>query len=188
MILLLIVGCTNTDVASEEFEKKIGKLESKILDLEETTEKQQATIEKHKEQTNITESKIEALEVKNAILKDSTMTIESNYFAINELIKHTMNSRTAILNYAEINGEKLSLTITYSEKITDGDAPNGFRLEETGEGTITIGISKDVPIYLLGNASTLIQATWEDVVSRRGMLQLFENNGEVVFISEIYIP
>lgn len=59
---------------------------------------------------------------------------------------------------------------------------------ETEGGTITLSVSKNVPIYLLKNATSLIPVDWDKVVAHRGLLQLYEKNGEVVFISEIYIP
>ena len=110
------------------------------------------------------------------------------FFAMNHLIDLTLDSQTAILNHAEVKGDLLNLNITFADKIEDQDAPNGFHLVETEGGTITLSVSKNVPIYLLKNAASLIPVDWDKVVAHRGLLQLYEKNGEVVFISEIYIP
>ncbi|WP_078380769.1 TolB-like translocation protein [Sutcliffiella halmapala] len=102
----------------------------------------------------------------------------------------TLSSRTARLNHATINGDKLKLEITYTEKVSDPNTPNGFRLEESEGGTI-INVGKDIPIYLLKDPSFLIQMDWDEIIINgaiMGLLQIYENDGEVFFISEIYIP
>lgn len=174
ILLLLIVGCTNKDVASIDYENNISKLESEILKLNQATEKQQLLNEE--------------LEMKMKTLEESSTVLENNFYAMNEMIDLTIDSKTAMLNNAEITGDIMNLNITFTEKIRDQNAPNGFRLEETEGGTITLSISRNVPIFLVRNASSIIQVDWEEVVTYRGLLQLYEKNEEVVFISEIYLP
>lgn len=102
----------------------------------------------------------------------------------------TLSSRTARLNHVTINGDKLNLEITYTEKIPDPNTPNGFRLEESKEGTI-ISVGKDVPIYLLKDPHFLIPMDWEGLIINSailGLLHIYEKDGEVFFISEIYLP
>lgn len=180
--LLWIVGCTDKNNETlEDYEKDISKLESTILELNQASEKQQL-VNKELEQ------KIIANEMNIETLKESYTIFHNNFYSLNKLIDHTLDSKTAILNHAEVKGDTLNLNITFADKIGDQDAPNGFSLVETKEGTITLNVSKDVPIFLLSNASSLIEVDWEKVVTHRGLLQLYEKNGEVVFISEIYIP
>lgn len=180
--LLLIVGCTNkNDEILEDYEKDISKLESTILELNQANEQQQIVNEE-------LEQKIIANEMNIETLKESYTIFHNNFYSLNKLIDHTLDSKTAILNHAEVKGDTLNLNITFANKIGDQGAPNGFRLEETEGGSITLSVSKNVPIFLLSNASSLIEVDWEKVVTHRGFLQLYEKNGEVVFISEIYIP
>ncbi|MEI4771671.1 hypothetical protein WAX74_18790 [Psychrobacillus sp. FJAT-51614] len=181
ILLLSIVGCTNKNVASEDLEKDIIKLESEVLILSQSIEKQQQLHEEQEKKLMLNESKMETLE-------DSNTVLHNNFHALNELVNLTIDSKTAMLNNAEIDGDKLNLNITYTEKIDDQDAPNGFHLKETKGGTLTLSISKNVPIYLLKDPSSIIQVEWEKVVTHRGLLQIYEKNGKVVFISEIYLP
>lgn len=179
--LLLIVGCTNKNVTSEDYEKDISKLESTILELNQANEKQQLVNEE-------LEQKIIANEMNMETLKESYTIFHNNLYSLNQLIDLTLDSKTAILNHAEVKEDILNLNITFAEKIGDRDEPNGFRLEETEEGTTTLSVSKNVPIYLVKDAASLIPVDWDKVVTHRGFLQLYEKNGEVVFISEIYLP
>lgn len=179
--LLLIVGCTNKNITSEDYEKDISKLESTILELNQANEKQQLINEE-------LEQKIIANEINMETLKESYTIFQNNLYSLNQLVNLTLDSKTAILNHAEVQGDTLKLNITFADKIGDQDEPNGFRLEETEGGTLTLSVSKNVPIYLLKNAASLIPVDWDQVVTHRGFLQLYEKNGEVVFISEIYLP
>lgn len=176
-----MVGCTNKNIASEDLENDISKLESEILKLNQSIEKQQKLGVEQDE-------KIMSYESKMATMEESYTALHNNFHALNELVNLTIDSKTAMLNNAEINGDILNLTITYTEKISDQDAPNGFHLEETEEGTKILSISKNVPIYLMKDPFSIIQVDWEKVVTHRGLLQIYENNGKVVFISEIYLP
>ena len=93
-----------------------------------------------------------------------------------------------MLNSAEIKEDTLNLNITYTNKVIDEEAPNGYRLENTGEEISVLRISKDVPVFILENPKKSIEATWDQLVNHRGFFQIFERNGEVVFISESYLP
>jgi TolA-binding protein len=181
ILLLSIVGCTNKNIASEDLEKDISKLESEILNLNQSIEKQQQLGVEQEKKIMLNESKMETI-------KESHTVLHNNFHALNELVNLTLDSKTAMLNSAEINGDILNLNITYTEKINDQNDPNGFHLEETEGGTITLSISENVPIYLVKSASSLIQVDWEEVITHRGLLQLYEKDGEVIFISEIYLP
>lgn len=174
ILLSLISGCTDKKVASNNYENDISKLEKEILELNQAMEKQQLLNDELKMMMNTFE--------------ESYTVLHNNFYAMDELIDLTIDSKTAMLNNAEIKGDLLNLNITFTEKIRDENAPNGFRLEETEEGTVTLTISKNVPIFLVKNASSIIQVEWEEVVTHRGFLQLYEKNGEVVFISENYLP
>lgn len=181
LLLLFLVSCTNKEVASEDLEKDISKLKSEILKLNQSIEIQQQLVEEQEKKNILIDSKMVNLE-------ESSTVLHNNFQAMNELVNLTMESKTAMLNNADINGDMLNLNITYTEKINDNNEPNGFRLEDTLEGTKTLSISKNIPIYLLKDPSSVIQVDWEKVVTHRGLLQIYEKNGKVVFISEIYIP
>jgi hypothetical protein len=181
LLLLFIVGCTNGNVTSEDLENDISKLESEILQLNQFMAKQQKLVEEQ-------EKKIILIESKMVNLEESSTVLNNNFLAMNEIVNLTSESKTAMLNNAEINGDILNLNITYTEKINDQNDPNGFHLEETVEGTQILSISKNIPIYLLKDPSSIIEVDWEKVVTHRGLLQIYEKNGKVVFISEIYIP
>ncbi|MEO4053919.1 hypothetical protein [Solibacillus sp. CAU 1738] len=174
ILLLMIIGCSGKNVDLNNYENDISKLESEILELNQAMEKQQFLNDELKMEMNT--------------LEESYTVLQNNFYALNELIDLTIESKTAMLNNAEIKGDILNLNITFTEKVSDKNAPNGFRLEETEEGTKTLNISKNVPVYLLKDPSSIIQVDWEKVVTHRGLLQLYEKNGEVVFISEIYLP
>lgn len=181
ILLLSIVGCSNKNIASEDLEKDISKLESEILRLNQSIEKQQQLGVEQEKKIMINESKMETI-------KESYRILHNNFHALNELVNLTIDSKTAMLNNAEINGDILNLNITYTEKTSDQDAPNGFHLEETEEGTINLSISKNVPIYLMKDPYSIIQVDWEKVVTHKGLLRIYEKNEKVVFISEIYLP
>ncbi|QFF97498.1 hypothetical protein PB01_00980 [Psychrobacillus glaciei] len=181
ILLLLIVGCTNKNVPSDDFENDISKLENKIVELNQAVEKQRFLLEEQEKKIMLNEMKMETVEELNTVL-------HNNFHSMNELINLSIDSKTAMLNSAEIKGNTLNLNITFTEKIMDQDAPNGFHLEETEGGAITLSISENVPICLVKGGSSLIQVDWEEVVIHRGLLQLYEKDGEVVFISEIYLP
>lgn len=179
--MFLMVGCTNKeDVSVAKSEDTISELENKIVKLEQI-------IEEHEEEiTRIQES--DTLSDKISIIDESNSYLSSQLYVLNNVIQHTTSNKTAMLNSAEINGDTLNLNITYTNMINDEDAPNGFRLVETEEGTEVLSISKDVPVFLLENPRTSFVATWEQVVAHRGFLRLFEKDGEVVLISESYLP
>ncbi len=182
LLLFLIVGCTHNDAVSEY---DSSNLEKKILELEQTIKKQKATIKEHEEQI----AKVEEMESKVNKLETLTSHLNNMLFETSEILNYTTTSKTAILNKAEIVGDKLNLNITYTDKIKDENGPNGFRLEETGKGTVALGISKGVPVFLLATPSTLTEVEWEQVIDHKGgLLKLFEKNGEVVFIKEMYLP
>ena len=174
ILLSMVIGCTDKKVASNDYENNISKLENEILELNQAMEKQQLLNDELKSKMNTFE--------------ESYTVLDNNFYAMDELINLTIDSKTAMLNNAEIRGDLLNLNITFTEKIRDQNAPNGFRLEETEGGTITLSISRNVPIFLVKNASSIVQVDWDEVVTHSGLLQLYEKNGEVVFISEIYLP
>lgn len=113
IFLLLIVGCTNKNVALTDYENDINKLESEILELNQAMEKQQLL---HEE-----------LDMKMRTLEESSIVLQNNFYAMNEIVTLTIESKTAMLNNAEIKGDILNLNITFTEKIRDQNAPNGFR-------------------------------------------------------------
>jgi hypothetical protein len=178
---LFLVSCTNKNVTSEDLEKDISKLKSEILKLNQSLEKHQQLVEEQEKKMILIESKMVNLEESSTIL-------HNNFQAMNDLVDLNLESKTAMLNSAEINGDLLNLNITYTEKINDQKDPNGFHLEETEEGTTNLSISNNVPIYLLKDASSIIKVDWDKVITHRGLLKIYEKNGKVVFISEIYIP
>lgn len=105
-----------------------------------------------------------------------------------ELVNHTATFKTALLNDVHMDGKQIILNMTYANKIADEDSPNGFYLEKIDEGTKNVTIADEVPIYFLQGASTYYLATWEDVRKHNGFFRLYENDGEVVFIIQSYIP
>lgn len=177
--LFLLTACSdkNADSAAKtdgsQLEGKMIELEQKINDYNEQLTKLQ---------------EIESLQSKMDLLENEVSSLNNSLYVTSEIVKYTSASKTAMLNGAEIKGDQLLLDITYTNKITDEEAPNGFRLKETGEGTKTLSITKDVPIYILENPHTLTAADWEQIGSHQRLLQLFEKSGEVVFIMEWYLP
>lgn len=181
LLLLFLVSCTNKNVASEDLEKDISKLKSEILKLNQSIEKHQQLVEEQEKKMILIESKMVNLEESSTIL-------HNNFQAMSDLVDHNLESKIAMLNSAEIDGDILNLNITYTKKINDQKEPNGFRLEETEKGTTTLSISNNIPIYLLKDASSIIKVDWDKVITHRGLLKIYEKNGKIVFISEIYIP
>ncbi|MBE4906536.1 hypothetical protein IMZ08_00510 [Bacillus luteolus] len=184
--LLFTVGCTNKEPVTQS-DGLVNELDSKVKELELKVQQQQSLLEEHQEQL----TKVNELEVLSENLirrEESNVNFHDNVYMLTQLIQRTTISKTAMLNKAEIKDEKLLLDVTYTNKIQDDEAPNGFRLEETSEGTKTVSISKDVPIFLLSDPSRLKEVEWKQVVNHRGFLQLFEKDGEVVFIWEMYLP
>jgi septal ring factor EnvC (AmiA/AmiB activator) len=187
VLFVFMVGCTNKEVISNRTEKEESQLETRVKELEQVIAKLETTIKQHEEEFRM-ESKLEELESANLLLKEQTVSINNDLQVMKELINHTMDSKTAIVENAEINGGKLDLTVKLAVKVNDEDAPNGFRLEYEDTGNRKISVLKDVPIYLLENASTPVKVSWEEMVNYKGFIQLFNKNGQVVFISEVYIP
>lgn len=184
--LLFTVGCTNKEAVTQS-DGLINELESKVKELELKVQQQQSLLEEHQDQlTKVNE--LEVLSENLTRLEESNVNFHDNVYMLTQLIQRTTISKTAMLNKAEIKDEKLLLDVTYTNKIQDDEAPNGFHLEETSEGTKTVSLSKNVPIFLLDNPSKLKEVEWEQVVNHRGFLQLFEKEGEVVFIWEMYLP
>lgn len=190
IVLLLLYGCSKQAVNTDQInilEAKITELENKIETQQKTIETQQKTITKLEGKVA---TKIDLEELKNDIdvLHWDSNANADNIRALQELADSISTSKTALINEVEIIGEYLHLTITYTNFVSDDYSPNRFHLEETGEGTKTLTISKDVPIFLLENAHYLVPADWEKVVRHRGLLKLYEIDGKVVYISERYIP
>ncbi|GAA0343920.1 hypothetical protein GCM10008967_37950 [Bacillus carboniphilus] len=184
--ILLITGCTKNETASIS-DQVISELQNKVEKLEQTIERQQESITAHNNQLNkINEG--ESLNKNIAIIEESYSYLQNHLFVLETVIQHTTTSKTAVLNSAEIIGDSIHINITYTNKIRDENAPNNFRLVETGEGTRTISITDDVPILILDGPSKLKEAEWEHVGDHQRFLQLFEKNGEVVCILEWYIP
>lgn len=176
--MLLMFGCDNKEGASESISGDTNsKLESNIEELEQIIEEQQASIDE-----------LNTLNEKVSILDESNTYINNKLYVLETLIQHITSYKTAMVNSAEIKGDKLNINITYTDLIDDDDAPNGFRMVETGEGTKVLNISKDVPIFLLEDPSKSIEATWEQIVAFKGFIKLFEEDGKVIFISEVYLP
>ena len=182
---LLVAGCTNDENTKSRSDNEDGNTISK---LEQTIQDQQETIVDH-------ENKLTALDEWEQVMNELSLLKESTYYLQNRLdlqeavINETTNYKTAILNSFDINGELfVIINITYKNKVIDADAPNGYRLIESSEGTKEISIKKDVPIWMLENPGESVQVTWEEFAPMSGFLKLYEKDGEVVFISEIYLP
>ncbi|MBD8033493.1 hypothetical protein [Solibacillus merdavium] len=181
---LLVAGCTNDENTTSRSDNEDANTISK---LEQTLQDQQETIVDH-------ENKLTALGEWEQVMNELSLLKESSYYLQNRLdlqeavINETTNYKTAILNSFDINEESFDINITYKNKVIDEDAPNGYRLFESGEGTKEISIKKDVPIWMLENPGESVQVTWEEFAPMSGFLKLYEKDGEVVFISEIYLP
>ncbi len=186
LFLLFTVACTNKEAVTQS-DGLVNDLESKVKELELKVQQQQSLLEEHQDQlTKVYE--LELLSENLTRLEESNVNFHDKVYMLTQLIQRTTISKTAMLNKAEIKDDKLLLDVTYTNKIQDDEAPNGFHLEETSVGTKTVSISKNVPIFLLDNPSNLKEVEWEQVVNHRGFLQLFEKEGEVVFIWEMYLP
>ncbi|MEK3766356.1 hypothetical protein [Solibacillus sp. FSL K6-4121] len=176
LAILLLAGCTNDENTVFSLNNEYGKLVD-----------QQETIVDH-------ENKLTALDEWEQVMNELSLLKESTYYLQNRLdlqeavINETTNYKTAILNSFDINEESFVINITYTNKLIDEDAPNGYRLIESTEGTKEISIKKDVPIWMLENPGESVQVTWEEFAPMSGFLKLYEKDGEVVFISEIYLP
>ncbi|MEK4130480.1 hypothetical protein NYE67_12400 [Solibacillus sp. FSL W8-0474] len=181
---LIVAGCTNEENTMSRLDNEDGNTISK---LEQTLQDQQETIVDH-------ENKLTALDEWEQVMNELSLLKESTYYLQNRLdlqeavINETTNYKTAILNSFDINEESFVINITYTNKLIDEDAPNGYRLIESTEGTKEISIKKDVPIWMLENPGESVQVTWEEFAPMSGFLKLYEKDGEVVFISEIYLP
>ncbi|MGY3718469.1 hypothetical protein ACWE42_23420 [Sutcliffiella cohnii] len=188
ILVFILVGCTKKEEASLSVsDEKISELETKMTKLEEELYKQQA----FKEETEELIAKIQdydELKISIQMLEESYLYVMNQNYVLDRLLQHTTTYKTAMLNSAKIIDDSLSINITYQDKVTDDEAPNGFRLVETSEGTKDLLIKGGVPILLQENPGMLMEATWEHVVDHRGFLQLFEKDGEVIFILESYIP
>ena len=181
---LLMAGCLNKENTSSssnnEDGNNISKLEQRLLE-------QQETIVDH-------ENKLTALgeweQVMNevSLLEESTSYLQNRLDLLEAVLNESINYKTATLNSFEVNEEYLIINITYMNKILDEDAPNGYRLIESGEGTKELGIKEDVPIWLLDDPGKSVQVTWEEFAPMSGFLKLYEKEGEIVFVSEIYLP
>ncbi|QHE52691.1 hypothetical protein [Pontibacillus sp. HMF3514] len=177
----LMAGCVNnasSEEVNKELEKNINRLQDSVLKMEEKIDAQTATIKK-------LEERIASNEKTSSLISDSyAKKTDLTYY--DELISQTMKSETAILHDAKIKGDQLLLRITYAEKVDDDQAPNGFNLNQFEDATLSI--DKKKPIYLLETPSKLVRVEWKEVMNESGLIELFKNDGEVVFIREIYIP
>lgn len=180
-----MTGCKSE--VDESVTNSNRQLENKIVKLEKIIEKQQVSLEEHEEKLSETKD-LDMPNDKIISLEESVTYLTNKIYILETLIQHTTSFKTAMLNSADIKGNTLKLNITYTNKVIDEEAPNGFRMVETEDGTKDVSISEGVPIFLLENPGTSIVATWEDIIEFRGFLQLFEKDGKIVFISESYLP
>ncbi|WP_188205527.1 hypothetical protein [Alkalibacillus aidingensis] len=179
VITLFVTGCTD-QTNSDEMQNKLSEMENRINYLEQTMMDQQSVIQYYEDDIN-------SLEDSNKELNDYTSRVSQDLHVLNEAISLAMDTQTAILEDTQNDRGDLEINITYAEKINDDSAPNGFYLEEQDDDTLTI--DRDVPIYMLENPSTLVNVEWDEMERKGGnFLQLFENDGEVVLIKELYIP
>lgn len=185
-LILLMAGCNDKEKISNSNDIN-RSLENKLLELEQIIGKQQVSIAEHEEQLSRMNELI-AFSDNISNLEESDSYLSNKLYVLENLIQHTTSYKTAMLNSAEIKEDTLNLNITYTNKVIDEEAPNGFIMVETGEGTKVLSISEEVPVFLLENPGKSILATWEDIVEYRGFLQLYEKDGKVVFISESYLP
>jgi hypothetical protein len=184
--MLAMVGCDNKAVSLTNTNDTKNDFEEKMVELEQTIKKQQAIIDEHEEKlTNLIELNSDT---QLSILEESNFYINNKLYVLETLIDQITTYKTAMLTNAEINGETLKITITYTDIVSGDGEPNGFRLVETGEGTKVLTLTKDVPIFLLKNPGESYEAPWNEVVGYQGFLQLFEKEGKIVFISETYLP
>ena len=167
----LMAGCVNNvsnEEVNKELEKNIYRLQDSIVKMEEKIEDQNETIKQLEER------------ISDTYVEQTDLT----YY--DALITQIVESKTAILNDAEVKGDRLILEITYAEKVEDHQSPNGFHLNEFEDATLSI--NKEVPIFLLKNPTKLTRVEWKEITNTRGFFQLFKKDGEVVFIREVYIP
>ena len=114
--MLLMFGCDNKEGASESISGDTNsKLESNIEELEQIIEEQQASIDE-----------LNTLNEKVSILDESNTYINNKLYVLETLIQHITSYKTAMVNSAEIKGDKLNINITYTDLIDDDDAPNGW--------------------------------------------------------------
>lgn len=186
--MLLMVGCADKDVSPSTTDDTNHNLEAKIIKLEQIIEKQQKVIEEYEKKLTPLDE-LESLNDTINFLQESSFTLDNKLYMLDTLIKQTTSSKTAMINDATIQGNTIHLNVTYTNMIEgDEEGPSGFRLEETEEGTEVITLSKDVPVFKLIDPGTLVQATLDEIHDFRGFVQLFEKDGETVFISELYLP
>lgn len=181
---LLVAGCTNDENTTSHSNNEDGNTISK---LEQKLQEQQETIVDH-ENKRTALGEWEQIMNELSMLEESTSILQNRLDLLEAVINETANYKTATLNSFEVKGKSLVINITYMNKIIDEDAPNGYRLIESSEGMKELSINEDVPIWLLENPGETIQVTWEEFAPMSGFLKLYEKDGEVVFISEIYLP
>lgn len=80
---------TNNNVASDDYENDISELESRVLELDQANEKQQLVNEEQEKRIMENEMKLETI-------KESSNVFHNNFYAMNQLIDLTLDSKTAI--------------------------------------------------------------------------------------------
>ena len=197
--MFLMAGCNNKDVSPVDADVNnkvaaltnddtIHHLEGKVVELEKIIEKQQQAIEEHEEKLmRLEEIDSSTNWIDN--LYEMTISTDSKLYELETLINQVTSSKTAMINDVAIHGNTINLNITYTNMIVgNNEGPSGFRLEETEEGTVDISVSNDVPVFLLKDPGTLIPASFEELSEYQKFVRLFEKDGEIVYISELYLP
>lgn len=182
-----MAGCNSSNfVFSEKQQERLEELENKVLVLEQINEHQQETID---ELSNLRKNEILERQKTYSSFQRQFLGLELNMLVNRVLVYQLFSTQTAILNEVDIKDGKLEMRMIFAEFILDDQAPNGFRLEYAKDET-TISISENVPIYILDRTNELVpkRIEFEEFVDERGFYELFELNGEIVFILEQYIP
>ena len=131
LLLLFLVSCTNKDVASEDLEKDISKLKSGILKLNQSFEKQQLLVEEQEKKIILIESKMVNLEESSTVLHNNfqamnelvNLTMESKTALLNnaeingDILNLNITYTEKINDKNEPNGFRLEDTLKISKFI-----------------------------------------------------------------------
>lgn len=183
VLILLVVGCTKEEIAppssaSEDFEileiqvsqlrEQLGENEQKIDDL----------------------SKIlEQINGDNLYAYDELLT---RIHILENLMSHVPNlvSKFGYINAVNVDGTSSLLEVQFADMKQDDGAPNGFVIKENERSTVTL--DPNVSFYILEGVKIRNVATIEELKNAVNeysrLFKIYMVNGEVVMLTEQYIP
>ncbi|MCG1023655.1 hypothetical protein [Sutcliffiella horikoshii] len=189
ILLLLLTGCTKDSATSEE---KVRAETPGMEDLEAVKEEVKKLEEELIEKDSAIKELQDSVESMKTSHLDRIVELENKVHMQEVLLAHlpTIVHKQGYIKEIKRDGTQLFFVIDYAAWEQDPSAPNGGKLVNEKEEQELIVVSESIAAYVLNGAAVPVYEPIEvfEEKSHSGLFNLYLVEGEIVLISEQYLP